>query len=85
MKMKNKKIIGLVLLTNLILMSSIPSVISIRPIFTSKKLDSDNSNHDPIIINGNDDFTPENGVTGGSGTENDPYIISDWIIKPDHR
>ncbi|UCD14537.1 MAG: right-handed parallel beta-helix repeat-containing protein [Thermoplasmatales archaeon] len=40
-------------------------------------------NHPPIIINGNDDFTPENGVTGGNGTENDPYIIEDWIIVGD--
>ncbi len=40
-------------------------------------------NHEPIYINGNDDFTLENGVTGGSGTENDPYIISDWVIEGD--
>jgi parallel beta-helix repeat protein len=37
--------------------------------------------HDPIYINGNDDFTIENGVTGGSGTSNDPYIIKDWEIN----
>ena len=31
--------------------------------------------HDPIYIHGNEEFTSENGVTGGSGTSNDPYII----------
>jgi len=37
-------------------------------------------NHPPIYIEGNDEFTPENGVTGGSGTEENPYVIEDWII-----
>ena len=37
--------------------------------------------HDPIYIHGNDDFTSENGVTGGSGTSNDPYTIEDWEIS----
>ena len=36
--------------------------------------------HDPIYIDGNDNFTSENGVTGGSGTYSDPYIIEDWEI-----
>jgi len=36
--------------------------------------------HDPIYISGDDDFTPENGVTGGSGTKDDPYIIEGWEI-----
>ncbi|UCD13239.1 MAG: right-handed parallel beta-helix repeat-containing protein [Thermoplasmatales archaeon] len=42
-----------------------------------------NGNHSPIYIDGNDDFTEENGVTGGSGTENDPYIIENWVIVYD--
>ncbi|TET90893.1 MAG: DUF1416 domain-containing protein [Methanomassiliicoccales archaeon] len=37
--------------------------------------------HDPISINGNADFTPANGVTGGSGTPSDPYIIEGWDIE----
>ncbi|UCD14094.1 MAG: right-handed parallel beta-helix repeat-containing protein [Thermoplasmatales archaeon] len=37
--------------------------------------------HDPIYINGNDDFTSENGVTGGSGISNDPYTIENWRIN----
>jgi parallel beta-helix repeat protein len=40
-------------------------------------------NHAPIRIIGNDQFTEENGVTGGSGTEEDPYIIENWVIVKD--
>ncbi|UCF12046.1 MAG: right-handed parallel beta-helix repeat-containing protein [Thermoplasmatales archaeon] len=36
--------------------------------------------HDPIRIDGDGDFTPENGVVGGNGTINDPYIIEGWEI-----
>ena len=36
--------------------------------------------HDPIYIYSDEDFTFENGVAGGSGTENDPYIIEGWEI-----
>ncbi|MBU3902481.1 MAG: right-handed parallel beta-helix repeat-containing protein, partial [Candidatus Thermoplasmatota archaeon] len=36
--------------------------------------------HEPIHIYGNDDFTEENGVVNGSGTESDPYIIEGWDI-----
>jgi len=34
----------------------------------------------PIIIRGDEDFTPENGVVRGSGTPDDPYIIEGWYI-----
>lgn len=36
--------------------------------------------HDPIYIHGNGDFTPDNGITKGSGTANDPFIIEGWDI-----
>lgn len=36
--------------------------------------------HDPILIVGDNNFTPVNGVVAGSGTENDPYIIERWVI-----
>jgi parallel beta-helix repeat protein len=39
---------------------------------------------DPIYIEGNDNFTPANGVTSGSGTENDPYIIENWDIDAEN-
>ncbi|MCK4347916.1 MAG: hypothetical protein KAW47_04795, partial [Thermoplasmatales archaeon] len=37
--------------------------------------------HKPIYINGDGDFTAANGVTGGSGTEDDPFIIEGWDIS----
>src|SRR2546430_3439673 len=37
--------------------------------------------HAPIFINGNADFTAANGVTGGTGTSADPYVISYWDIN----
>ena len=36
--------------------------------------------HDPILILGNSDFTVDNGVVGGSGTADDPYLITGWEI-----
>jgi parallel beta-helix repeat protein len=40
--------------------------------------------HDPIYIEGNNNFTESNGVVGGSGAENDPYIIENWIISAEN-
>jgi len=37
--------------------------------------------HDSIFINGDGDFTSAHGVTGGSGTPSDPYIIEGWNIS----
>jgi len=36
--------------------------------------------HDPIFIY-NDNFTAENGVTEGSGTYDDPFVIEEWDIN----
>jgi len=36
--------------------------------------------HAPIYIYGDDAFTWENGVVGGSGTQDDPYVIEGWVI-----
>ncbi len=38
--------------------------------------------HAPIYIYGDDDFTAENGVIGGTGTSDDPYLIGGWDISP---
>ncbi|MBA3046479.1 MAG: right-handed parallel beta-helix repeat-containing protein [Candidatus Thermoplasmatota archaeon] len=35
----------------------------------------------PIRIDGNGDFTAANGVTGGAGTELNPWIIENWDIS----
>lgn len=37
--------------------------------------------HSPISISSNLDFTQENGVIGGNGTQEFPYIISGWLIS----
>jgi parallel beta-helix repeat protein len=36
--------------------------------------------HAPILINGDAGFTPANGVTSGSGTVVDPFVIDGWNI-----
>ncbi|MEM3396847.1 MAG: NosD domain-containing protein [Thermoplasmata archaeon] len=36
--------------------------------------------HSPIHITNNSEFTAANGVSGGSGTPSDPYIIENWEI-----
>jgi parallel beta-helix repeat protein len=37
--------------------------------------------HAPILIDGNGGFTAANGITGGSGTSMDPYVIAGWDIS----
>ncbi|SRR5712692_7563120 len=37
--------------------------------------------HQPILINGNNGFTSANGVVQGSGSLQDPYLISGWDIN----
>ena len=37
--------------------------------------------HTPIYIDGNGAFIPANGVTGGSGTPSDPFIIEGWDVN----
>jgi len=37
--------------------------------------------HMPIRITGDEAFSEENGVVGGSGTKEDPYLISGFIIN----
>ena len=36
--------------------------------------------HVPIFINGDNSFTPSNGVSSGSGTADDPYVIENLLI-----
>jgi len=42
---------------------------------------SNHTRHESISIVGNGEFTRANGVTSGSGTASDPYIIADWDIN----
>ena len=41
------------------------------------------NDHNAIVINGDAGFTTANGVTGGSGTLTDPYVIQGWAISTD--
>jgi parallel beta-helix repeat protein len=36
---------------------------------------------EPIVILGNADFNSNNGVVGGAGTSQDPYVISGWELN----
>jgi basic membrane protein A len=50
------------------------------PPFTIKSGSDGLTSHDPIYIDGDDNFIPANGVVAGSGTAEDPYIIEGWDI-----
>lgn len=72
--MKRAIIVGLVVL--LVVMNT-------AIIIGSIKEDTEKTRYSPhgvIRINGDSDFTPANGVTGGDGSANNPYIISGWDI-----
>jgi hypothetical protein len=56
-------------------------VVSSLFLFTPQLKASTRVAHSPILIGGNSDFTASNGVTGGTGTFSDPYIISGWSIN----
>jgi parallel beta-helix repeat protein len=70
--MKSMLCLHVVLLTLLLASGSLPLV---------SASDAQRSpHHDPIVILGDSDFTPANGVVGGVGTVGDPYVIEDWEI-----
>ena len=62
------------LITGLLLLSVIPFAVHQTRASTLTP-------HAPIAINGDSGFTAANGVTGGSGTRSDPYIIQGWNIS----
>lgn len=41
---------------------------------------SEYSSHEPISIDSDSEFTPQNGVTGGAGTSSNPFVIEGWKI-----
>ncbi|MEM3567548.1 MAG: NosD domain-containing protein, partial [Thermoplasmata archaeon] len=45
-----------------------------------EEMETKGTPHEPIHISGNNQFTQPNGVVGGSGTQEDPYIIEGWEI-----
>ncbi len=72
-----KKIIVSIIIIGLILNLSPVGVANIQ----NNKTHNEYIPHDPIYINGDDDFTSENGVVGGSGSIDDPYMISGWEVE----
>lgn len=44
-------------------------------------LGAEHTQREPVIIAGNGDFTDANGVTSGSGTAGNPYILENWEIS----
>lgn len=75
-------IIGIILLFNNITLSS---MISAKENFNINNKTSSPLPiyifHSPIYINGNHALTRWNGIRGGSGTKDNPYIISSWRIN----
>jgi hypothetical protein len=49
-------------------------------LFSPKGLASTRVPHSLILISGNSEFIAANGVTGGTGTASDPYVIQGWNI-----
>ena len=41
------------------------------------------SYHEAIVIIGDENFTPANGVVGGNGTPGNPYVICNWTFSGD--
>lgn len=84
----NKKIIviGIVSIFLLTSITTLP-VIGMKTISQNNKIMENifsTNTYEPdekIIIHGNDAFTEENGVTNGSGIENDPYVIEGWDLS----
>lgn len=64
----------MVLLLVIIIMVSVPAEDGILARATSY------TQHDPIVIDGDGGFVPENGVVSGTGTASDPYVIENWQI-----
>ena len=71
------KITRLVLLV--FLMMLVPVIIS-----APQRVFGDTVSHSPILISGNDGFTSDNGVTGGTGSSDDPYVIGGWTISAEN-
>ncbi|MCJ7489549.1 MAG: right-handed parallel beta-helix repeat-containing protein [Thermoplasmata archaeon] len=73
--MERKKLVALIVVIT-VASVSVLSVLLYTGFFESTY------NHGPIRITNDQEFTKENGVTEGSGTEEDPYIIEGWRIGP---
>ena len=66
---------SLVLFVLFCMLSLLPATSATIP---ARTVVQDGAAHAPILIEGDGDFTPPNGVVGGSGTPADPFIIAGW-------
>lgn len=71
--MERRKLLALIIIITVVSVSVVSTVLY-TDFFGSKR------GHDPITITSDEEFTKENGITGGSGTREDPYIIEGWTI-----
>jgi parallel beta-helix repeat protein len=79
-KGRNPKRVLISLAVIMLLILSAFSVVSMYILLTSRPIGS-TSPHDPIIINGDDGFTYDNGVVSGQGTLAEPFLIEKWDIN----
>jgi len=63
----------------LLIIVAMPGIVQIRPAHAVSSLKP----HVPIFIDGDSNFLASNGVTSGSGTSQDPYVIEGWSIASD--
>ena len=73
-----------VLLSTLIIASLMVPAISLLSLSPSSAAPEGLTSHVPIYIISNENFIPANGVVGGSGTENDPYIVENYSINAEN-
>ncbi len=50
-------------------------------ILSSEAVEGDLTTHEPIVIEGDANFTSANGVVSGTGAQDDPYMIEGWDIS----
>jgi parallel beta-helix repeat protein len=56
-------------------------VIAVVLVVVGPKASSQYPRHEPILIDGDSQFTRSNGVIGGSGSESNPFVIDGWEIS----
>jgi len=71
---KRRKALTVLSIVTMVTLSSLAILITIP------KEASAYTPHNPIVISSNADFTPVNGVIGGGGSWDNPYLIEGWDI-----
>lgn len=74
-KSKTRLLVAAVLIVAAIL------IIAVVLVVVGPKVGSQYSRHEPILIDGDSQFTRSNGVNAGSGSEGNPFVIDGWEIS----